>query len=232
MQNVETLLNGTLKVASGANNLTSGVNALTEKVNGLTSEINNAKEEINTHIATLQKIYNETTDMKTKEALGNELMELQKMLSKYDLEKSIGLVNELNGGMNELNSGMNAISESIPALQSGLSTLGGKVTELKNGSNMFNSKINEFSTYFSVLDSKLPELKNGTSELVNGSQTLYNGLTEFNNKGVKVLSTSLYSVKDITERMSKLVSLGSEYQTFTMKDENTKGETKFVMVAQ
>ena len=232
LQNVDTLLNGTLKVASSVNTLTGGINTLTEKVNGLTSDVNSAKEEINTHIVTLQKIYDETTDMKTKEALGNELNALQQKLSKYDIEKKISLVNEINNGMNQLNSGISEISKSVPTLQSGISTLSSSVNKLKNGSNMFNSKLNEFSTYFNVLDSKLPELENGTKELANGSMALYNGLSDFNNKGVKVLSNSLYSVKNITDKMSKLVGLGEEYQTFTMKDENTKGETKFVMVAQ
>lgn len=232
MDGANTLLNGISNIASGTSTLTTGVNTLTEKINGISENAQTVDKTISTHITNLQEIYETTTDMATKDLLGKELASLQQIIAQYDLNTAIKSINEINNGMNTLNSSMNQISQNIGTLQSGLKSLSGSINTLKTGSNTFNTKINEFSGYFNTLNSKMPELKDGTSALVNGSNTLYNGITEFNNKGIKVLTSGLYSVKDTVEKVNKLLSLGEEYQTFTMKDENTKGETKFVIVIE
>ena len=39
-------------------------------------------------------------------------------------------------------------------------------------------------------------------------------------------------VKGLTTKLEKLVELGDNYETFTMKDKDTKGETKFIIVIE
>ena len=72
-------------------------------------------------------------------------------------------------------------------------------------------------------------LEEGTNELTNGTNELYNGTVSFNNNGILKISNILNNkLKSKTDTLNNLVSLSKEYNSFTMKDKNTKGTTKFI----
>ena len=95
--------------------------------------------------------------------------------------------------------------------------------------NMLSSKLEELSNGLNDLQKGTNELLNGTNELTNGTNELYNGTVSFNNNGILKISNILNNkLKSKTDTLNNLVSLSKEYNSFTMKDKNTKGTTKFI----
>lgn len=69
------------------------------------------------------------------------------------------------------------------------------------------------------------------TKLVDGAKTLSEGVNSFDNEGIKKIDSLVNGdIKTKVERLKKLVKLGSTYDTFTMKDKNTDGETKFILI--
>ena len=54
---------------------------------------------------------------------------------------------------------------------------------------------------------------------------------KYNEEGIKVLTNLINTeVAPASARLEKLLELGNDYQTFTMKNNDTDGTTKFIMV--
>lgn len=77
----------------------------------------------------------------------------------------------------------------------------------------------------------LKTLNTNVEKLVNGSNELNDGITKFDNEGIsKIADLVNGNVKTTKEKVEALIKLGDLYDTFTMKDANTEGETKFVLM--
>ena len=98
--------------------------------------------------------------------------------------------------------------------------------------------LNELSKNLELLSNGMSKLSDGSLQLVNGIDTLkngtnnmYNGTKTFNDTGIKKLSifvnTNLISKVDI---VNTLVKLSNDYQSYSGKDDNTLGTTKFIIV--
>ena len=86
----------------------------------------------------------------------------------------------------------------------------------------------------SVVDTMLKEVNKSLKELYskivtldNGMNALNDGITLYNNDGIKVLSSKMTEVKDVTSRVKALVNVSNEYKSFT--ESNMSGETKFIL---
>ena len=86
----------------------------------------------------------------------------------------------------------------------------------------------------SVVDTMLKEVNKSLKELYskivtldNGMNALNDGITSYNNEGIKVLSSKMTEVKDVTSRVKALVNVSNEYKSFT--ESNMSGETKFIL---
>lgn len=98
-----------------------------------------------------------------------------------------------------------------------LKTLNEGITSLTNGLNDLNSGV-------SSLDS-------GISTLSNGTETLSSGVSKFDEEGIQsIVNLVNGTVKGTEDKVKALVKLGNDYDTFTMKNNDTTGKTKFVLM--
>ena len=98
-----------------------------------------------------------------------------------------------------------------------MNTLGQGLNQLTDGLNSLNDGAN-------TLDS-------GASELHQGADTLVQGVKTFNEEGIKKICNYVNGdLKDITERVEKLVELSKDYDNFTMLNGENSGNVKFVMI--
>lgn len=82
-----------------------------------------------------------------------------------------------------------------------------------------------------TLSSALFELNNGVTELNSGVIELSSGIEKFDSDGINAISNLVNNnLKDFEERAKALVNLSKEYNTFTMKNINDLGTTKFISV--
>lgn len=82
-----------------------------------------------------------------------------------------------------------------------------------------------------TLSSALFELNNGVTELNSGVIELSSGIEKFDSDGINAISNLVNNnLKDFEERAKDLVNLSKEYNTFTMKNINDLGTTKFISV--
>lgn len=81
-----------------------------------------------------------------------------------------------------------------------------------------------------TLSSGMDKLENGSNELAGGADTLSAGMTKFDNDGIsKINSLVNGDLKDDIESLKKIIDANNNYQTFTMKNDNDKSNTKFIM---
>ena len=91
--------------------------------------------------------------------------------------------------------------------------------------------LDTLNTNISTLTSGLKELNDGSTVLNNGINTLTEGITRFDNEGISAIANFVNGdVKTTQARLEALMKLGKAYDSFTMKDSNTEGETKFVLM--
>ncbi|MBR1385416.1 MAG: hypothetical protein IJ568_01155 [Bacilli bacterium] len=91
--------------------------------------------------------------------------------------------------------------------------------------------ISELTSGLNQLNLGAVELDNGTLALKDGISSLDSGISQFNNEGISKISNVVNGdVKSLEERVKALVKLSDEYNTFDDKADNTKGESKIIMV--
>ena len=90
--------------------------------------------------------------------------------------------------------------------------------------------VNNIKENYNILMSKENELYNGVTALNDGSRMLKEGIEKYNNEGIAVLYNYSKQVESMESKLKSLVKLGEEYQTFTMKEDSVKGNTKFILI--
>ena len=82
-----------------------------------------------------------------------------------------------------------------------------------------------------TLTKGLKEINVGATTLTEGATTLTEGITKFDSVGISAIASFINDdVKTTQARLEVLMKLGKAYDSFTMKDSNTDGETKFVLM--
>ena len=232
VSSLETLLSGLEKVSQGLNSVSTSLDTLSQNSDNMTKMLNDTNAQIVTHIETLKTIADTTSDEETKRKLEEEIARLEATLQNSGLNMTVENITNLNEGISTINKQLQLITDNTSSLGSSLGTLSSSINALKEGSNIFNENLNSLNSNFALLQNGADTLGEKTAQLVEGAEALYQGMNEFDSKGIKTLSNYTYSIKTFEQKAKKLVELGEDYQTFTMKDENTKGETKFVMIIE
>ena len=159
----------------------------------------------------------------------------------------------LNGNSTDNTPGLNNINESLGALNTGIKTLNDTlsseeftnkiitysngINELADGVNKLSEGNNKVVSGLSTLDSSIKTLSYYSNELTNASKTINDGATKLND-GINEFSNSINSVvkyinnnvKNVENKVKQLIKLSDDYTTFTMKDNNVDGTTKFIMI--
>ena len=83
----------------------------------------------------------------------------------------------------------------------------------------------------STLTNGLYKINVGSTTLTDGVSTLTDGITKFDNEGISAIANLVNGdVKSTEARIESLIKLGKAYDSFDLKDQNTDGETKFVLM--
>ena len=81
-----------------------------------------------------------------------------------------------------------------------------------------------------ALADQVPTLINGINQLADGATTLNEGMIKFDQEGIqKLADTYNGDVKGLMEKVAAVMKAGSDYQTFSDKNEDTVGEVKFII---
>lgn len=104
--------------------------------------------------------------------------------------------------------------------------------KLTQGAKELSTGLNSLSSSVSELNAYAKEFNKLTLKLVNGANALNEVLNTLNTDGIsKIASATNGKLKTTTSKLEKMPQLARNYNSFSMKDKNTDGSTKFVMIA-
>lgn len=144
----------------------------------------------------------------------------------------------IGSGFDQISAGAHQISDGTKALKSGTTELYGGTQKLEKGTKTLNAGSKEMKKGLSTLDAGAGTLKNASEQLTDGAGTinegavaLSEGITKFNREGIdKVCNYINGDLKNVSTRLEKLQDLSKEYNTFTMLEDGTEGNVKFIMI--
>lgn len=91
--------------------------------------------------------------------------------------------------------------------------------------------LEQLTSGLGALNDGTTSLQSGANELNEGANTLANGIKTFNEDGIKKICDYMNGdMKDISERVDKLIELSKEYDNFTMLNGENNGSVKFIMI--
>ncbi len=163
-------------------------------------------------------------------------LKAKSMLQEEQYESLLGAYNQYVGEDKQgivylLNSNIYAIDETIKTLQSSASSITTQLGTIDKYLSELQSKgTKEVKNGSSSLRKGLEELYNGSSSLKDGSNELKEGMTRFDNEGISKINELVNGkLKENVESLKAIVRTGNNYDTFTMKNSEDEGNTKFIM---
>ena len=254
-ENLEVVLKSLDGIKEGAISLDSGLKQILGELQKVEKELENGMSEssiqsletlIKTNEATITKLTNTNTELKTAyeqyhlESLTYEqVLAMDSTMTLYNVKLNYENLYENNAQLIYLlqmnNKALNETLESIKGMQQKvqvlIATLNKYLVQLEIGTGKLSDGTEQLREGVAMLTSKMRELKEGTSNLRVGINTLQNGIHEFNQDGITPITQFLDTdVREVTNKMEALINLSEDYQTFTMKLENMNGSTKFISV--
>ena len=243
------------EIMNGAINLDDGINLMISTLKDISNSLNDPKNEdsitsIKMLIATNNEQVKNISDINNLLATTYNEKELnkysyQEVISmdptmtlynvKYNYEnnyannmKLITLLNSNTGALEQLLEKLNSVNDSVNGM---ISLMSNNLEEMEVGAKKLADGTKELAYGLDLIANKTLEMVTGTDNLVIGMETFNNGLGEFDEQGIKVLSNFLNnSLRGNVNKLEKLANMGNDYQTFTMKNSTDDGSTKFVMV--
>ena len=205
-ENLETVVKSLEELSTGATKLDEGLKEILKNLQNTKNLLTGLNtSDLQTLITTNEQTINTLT---TTDPTGNANI--------------IGLLTKNNEALNKMLSLANKLDPVINTLEKYLNALEQGSTQISNGTK-------ELSSGVKILKEKTGELSSGINTLYNGTKDLQTGIKTFNEQGITKISTLVNGKIKITQtRLEALIKLSEEYQTFTMKNDDTKGTTKFI----
>lgn len=168
------------------------------------------KEQIGTLQAGLQKV---KTNLQKLQAGNQGIYENQAKIKTW--------VDTLDTNMVKLVQGTTTLANSAPKLVEGLQKLQSGSSQMKQGLTQSAKQASQASV----------QLNKATNEIAQGAKKLSDGMNQFDKQGVQTIYSYINgNLKELTTRVEKLQNLAESYNNFTMLNENTKGNVKFIMI--
>lgn len=185
-------------------------------------------EATNTTIATLKSTSNDSL---------KELSAGLKQL-KQGIENIENGTESLYNGQDALKNGIDTLASKTEELSEGTKSLYQGTVKISEGTKALNTGSIEMKKGLSTLDTSTEKLTQVNNELTEGANTisegatnLADGITKFNKEGIQAICNYINSdLKDIQLRLEKLQELSEQYNNFTMLNDGTKGNIKFIMI--
>ena len=153
---------------------------------------------------------------------------------KYTYETSynsnVNISNIININNDKLEEYLSKLEEINNKIDTSLDIVNQKLEELGFNVITIDDVKEHIENNYNTIMSKEYELYTGINTLNNGAKLLSQGIDRYNNEGITVLYNYSKEIGNMESKLRSLVKLGEEYQTFTMKDDNTEGNTKFILI--
>ena len=218
-------------LSKGLQLLSTSTSAISKESESINTLLSSSTSTIATHIASLEKIRDNTTDEDTKTAINIELKYLEDNLDMQSLLSVKSKISDLNTNIAKINGSMLSLASSSTELNKNIAILSATLNTLSDNSNSFNENLIKLNSSVSYLSSLSNEFYSGTDKLVAGASSLNSGIIKFNKTGISKISKVVNGeVKTTSKKLEKLIDLGNNYSTFTMKNKSDSGSTKFIMI--
>ena len=239
---LEELTKGASKVDEGLKQILKELESTSESLKQVTNsqDLSKISDLINTNEKMKQNLIGKNEGLKTtyennylKDAILEDLkknnMDLYNVKVTYEEnEKMIALLTQ---NIEALKTTLNLTEQTKGKITSLLATLNTYLQTMEEGSKKMSDGLVLLKDGVKELNSKMQELTLGTSSLKEGMYQLTLGITSFNQDGITKFSNIINSeVKILAKKVEMLTKIGEDYQTFTMKENETIGDTKFIMV--
>ena len=238
VENLDKIKDGTLALDDG---LTQVVNSLEESKDDF-AEINSKLEEMeqlktaNTgYINGLNQIklnYEQLSSYPIEALTPEQQAQLGALKLTYD---NLNLGDQNKSLITVLSLDNKALTETIAAFQKvddSMTKINTYLPQLKKGADDLSSGTAKLKEGTAVLNSKMNELSSGTEQLATGMNTFNSGLEQFNRKGIIPILNVKNEAKQITGKVKALEKLSNDYQSFSLKHNDTTSSTKFVLVTE
>lgn len=151
-------------------------------------------------------------------------------------EQINGGLNQLNGnssslisGAGQINAGLGQLNENSGSLVSGASQINAGLEKLNGNNDALRSGIAQLADGTATLSSSAVTLADGVEQLNAGAITLKDGMAEFNETGIKKITSLVGQDADnAIETLKQVVKLGKDYQSFTGKSDGKEGKVTFI----
>ena len=186
---------------------------------------------------------NDTIDMTITSLKGTDLSSLKALKDGINQinEGVKGLstgTKELYTGVSQIKTGADTLAEKSEELSEGAKTLSEGIKELSKGTSTLatgsikmKSGLNTLNTSSGKLTDANNELTKGATTLKEGATTLSEGISTFNKEAIDTICNYINGdLKGIQTRVEKLQELANEYNNFTMLNDGTEGNVKFIMI--
>lgn len=140
--------------------------------------------------------------------------------------KLITLLEKDNEALTTTLQTLNDASSNITKL---MTTLTNALNDAKDGSKKIVDGTEKLKEGMELLTSNSKTLALGTDNLLVGSKKLSLGISDFNTKGINELSKYANKINNMAATSKELVKLSQSYGTYTMNNNKTNSETKFIM---
>ncbi len=239
---LEELTKGASKVDEGLKQILKELESTSESLKQVTNsqDLSKISDLINTNEKMKQNLIGKNEGLKTTyennylkdtilEDLKKNNMDLYNVKVTYEEnEKMIALLTQ---NIEALKTTLNLTEQTKGKITSLLATLNTYLQTMEEGSKKMSDGLVLLKDGVKELNSKMQELTLGTSSLKEGMYQLTLGITSFNQDGITKFSNIINSeVKILAKKVEMLTKIGEDYQTFTMKENETIGDTKFIMV--
>lgn len=230
------------------------INSLTKLNETLNTQLKQTNEEETKQIIMTQIKTNESVIKLLKTDIGayKETIETLKNTDMSNIKELQNALNSLKQGIQNLQTGTNALYNGTTAIQQGSALLSTKTEELAKGtkslyegtiqiskgakslfagSSQLKEGINTLDTNGAKLGDSSNQLTGGAETISEGASTLADGITKFNKEGIEKICNYINGdLRNITNRIEKLQELSKEYNNFTMLNNESQGNVKFILI--
>ena len=135
----------------------------------------------------------------------------------------------LNGGAGQISAGLAQLNDNNDTLNGGIEQIAGGFSTLNSNNEALRSGSTQLADGTSTLKSSSVTLADGVTQLNDGAITLKDGMAEFNETGIKAITSLVGDDADTAvDTIKEVIKLGQNYNTFLGKSDGKDNSVTFI----
>ena len=135
----------------------------------------------------------------------------------------------LNGGIAQISAGLAQLNDNNDTLNGGIEQIAGGLGTLNSNNEALRSGSTQLADGTSTLKSSSVTLADGVTQLNDGAITLKDGMAEFNETGIKAITSLVGDDADTAvDTIKEVIKLGQNYNTFLGKSDGKDNSVTFI----